>query len=436
MHNLRSLKKNSSPNYGPKSPDYCRNIPRHQYSEFVVRFAVSLRCETNCSTRDIVTAIKKLEELTEGLVDKVPSYNTIDYWTRKCGLDEMIHAPEALKDMSYAAVIDECMMIGSEKLLPVLAIPAEHQGHPVQLSDVKVIGLNVRPGWNADMVAETLEANIESIGTRPKYVITDNDSKMCRAVKQAGYKRHRDIGHTLAMFMERTYKKEAEFVDFNNMMVTCKQQHCMKEIAYLQSPSQRTKARFMNLSESVAWANVMLNLFHTLTPGERAVFSFIPEYSSLIEELNEMVSCIHYVETEMKYHGLSKRTITDCKRHICATVMQGNERMRKTGQQILDYLAEENLLLDNKEVVNNSSDIIESTFGIFKYKQSPNKLNGVTTLVLHLPVILAFAGRSASKNYNIIERLCRTKIKDIIQWRDENLSENLVTKRIKKLAAA
>ena len=116
--------------------------------------------------------------------------------------------------------------------------------------------------------------------------------------------------------------------------------------------------------------------------------------------------------------------------------MQGNERMRKTGQQILDYLAEENLLLDNKEVVNNSSDIIESTFGIFKYKQSPNKLNGVTTLVLHLPVILAFAGRSASKNYNIIERLCRTKIKDIIQWRDENLSENLVTKRIKKLAAA
>ena len=148
LHNLRSLKKNSSPNYGPKSPDYCRNIPRHQYSEFVVRFAVSLRCETNCSTRDIVTAIKKLEELTEGLVDKVPSYNTIDYWTRKCGLDEMIHAPEALKDMSYAAVIDECMMIGSEKLLPVLAIPAEHQGHPVQLGDVKVIGLNVRPGWN------------------------------------------------------------------------------------------------------------------------------------------------------------------------------------------------------------------------------------------------------------------------------------------------
>lgn len=34
---------------------------------------------------------------------------------------------------------------------------------------------------------------------------------------------------------------------------------------------------------------------------------------------------------------------------------------------------------------NNSPDIIESTFGIFKYKQSPNKLDGVTVWVLHLP---------------------------------------------------
>jgi len=41
---------------------------------------------------------------------------------------------------------------------------------------------------------------------------------------------------------------------------------------------------------------------------------------------------------------------------------------------------------------NNSPDIIESTFGIFKYKQSPNKLNGVTVW----GVILAYAGESVS----------------------------------------
>ena len=116
--------------------------------------------------------------------------------------------------------------------------------------------------------------------------------------------------------------------------------------------------------------------------------------------------------------------------------MCGNDRMRRVGQQVLDYLAEEELLLKDNETVNNSSDIIESTFGIFKYKQSPNKLNGVTARVLHLPVILAYAGESVSKSYNVKERLCRTKIMDINLWRYENLMENLVAKRIRTLKTA
>lgn len=97
-----------------------QRIPRHQFSEFVVKYAITLRCETNCSTRDIVKAIERLADLTFGLVDNVPSYNTIDYWTRKCGLDELKHTPEALKDIDYAVIIDECMMIGSENYSPYL----------------------------------------------------------------------------------------------------------------------------------------------------------------------------------------------------------------------------------------------------------------------------------------------------------------------------
>lgn len=355
---------------------------------------------------------------------------------RKCGLDEIRHAPAALKDLDYALIIDECMMIGSEKLLPVLAVPAEHQGHPLQLNDVKVVGVNVRSGWTAKTASEALDGSIEAVGKKPSYIISDNDSKMRKAVGLSNYTWHRDISHTLAMFMERVYKDDADFVDFNKKMATCKQQHCMREAAYLQSPSQRTKARFMNLSECVRWADKMLRIFHKLGRREQEVFSFLRPYASFVDEMKEMVSCIQFIETRMKHNGLSKNTIAECRRHVCATVMCGNDRMRRVGQQILDYLAKEKLLLKDNETVNNSSDIIESTFGIFKYKQSPNKLNGVTARVLHLPVILAYAGESASKNYNVKERLCRTKIMDINLWRDENLMENLVAKRIRTLKTA
>jgi hypothetical protein len=119
----------------------------------------------------------------------------------------------------------------------------------------------------------------------------------------------------------------------------------MKEVAYLQSPSQRSKARFMNLSESIEWADRMLNTYHRLTKREREVFSFLPMHSSFIEEMKDMVSCIHYIESQMKQQGLSKETVAVCERHVCTTIMRGNDRMRRVGQLILDYLAEESQLL-------------------------------------------------------------------------------------------
>ena len=61
--------------------------------------------------------------------------------------------------------------------------------------------------------------------------------------------------------------------------------------------------------------------------------------------------------------------------------------------------------------------------------------NGVTTLALHLPVMLALKESPDSKNYNVNVRLMRTRMKDITLWRDENLSKNLVTKRINTLRA-
>ena len=355
---------------------------------------------------------------------------------RKCGLDEINQTPKALNDNNYAMIIDECMMIGSQKLLTLISVPAEHQGRPLQLDDAKVVGFEVQTTWNAEKVEKVLEKSEGIISKAAKYVISDNDAKMRKAIKSSNFTWHRDVSHTLALFMERVYKYDAEFAEFFNKMAVCKKQCCMKDVAYLQSPSQRCKAKFMNLEESVNWAYKMLQLYHKLTTLEKEVFSFLPAYASFIDEMQNIISCVHFIEKEMKYNGLSKNTIAKCRMHINATIMCGNERMRRVGTCFLSYLSEEDGLLKDADIVNNSSDLIETTFGIFKYIQSPNKLNGVTTLVLHLPVILSFAGISNSKRYNVKEHLCRTRIKDITLWREKYLMENLVTKRIKTLKTA
>lgn len=62
---------------------------------------------------------------------------------------------------------------------------------------------------------------------------------------------------------------------------------------------------------------------------------------------------------------------------------------------------------------NISSDIIESTFGVFKQKKSPNKLYGITPFVLFIPLHAKLENKSATKSFNFKERLCNVKLKDI-----------------------
>lgn len=62
---------------------------------------------------------------------------------------------------------------------------------------------------------------------------------------------------------------------------------------------------------------------------------------------------------------------------------------------------------------NFSSNIIESTFGIFKQKKSPNKLYGITPFVLFIPLHTKLENISVIKTFNFKERLCNVKLKDI-----------------------
>ena len=141
---------------------------------------------------------------------------------RKCGLDEINQTPKALNDNNYAMIIDECMMIGSQKLLTMISVPAEHQGRPLQLDDARVVGFEVQTTWNAEKVKKVLEKSEGIIGKAAKYVISDNDAKMRKAIKSSNFTWHRDVSHTLALFMERIYKHDAEFAEFFNKMAVCK----------------------------------------------------------------------------------------------------------------------------------------------------------------------------------------------------------------------
>ena len=391
--------------------------------------------QAGCSLRKIISIIEIVNNLTDNYFGEIPCYNTVKNWTLKCGLNTYDNIKLHLSGKPYAIVIDESMMIGSCKMLLLLAIPAEHLGRPINHGDVLVAGIKVAKVFNSEGVKECLAKVVERIGYTPKYVICDNDSKITKGVNLTGLKYHLDITHSLGMLLERTYKSESDFTEFTKQMSQAQFKYNMQKEAYLLPPKQRTIARFINLDNWVKWAERVLINYHNFTTKERQMLAFVPQYASFVNEMSEVMTCVRDIESECKHQGLSKETAKACISKVNKSLMGKTERMHALGDLFINYLTDQVKWLSEEDVHNNSSDIIESTFGIYKNLKSPNKLYGVTSYVLSLPVKGLFAKENSTSKVEVKEHLESIKIKNISKWQQENLLQNLVKERLRVLSA-
>ncbi|MCL2042256.1 MAG: hypothetical protein FWG84_09515 [Bacteroidales bacterium] len=102
------------------------------------------------------------------------------------------------------------MMIGSQNLLMTLGVNAKHNGKPLTLGDVEVLGMNVRSNWNGNAITAELEDISKKAALNLSYAITDNASTMNKDVAGFNFLNIRDIRHTLGVIMKRIYDKDEE----------------------------------------------------------------------------------------------------------------------------------------------------------------------------------------------------------------------------------
>lgn len=132
------------------------------------------------------------------------------------------------------------------------------------------------------------------------------------------------------------------------------------------------------------------------------------------------VPCYNTAENWVKKPGLSvcqeDQLCRDRKcRHSIITHVLGNAHSRqvRVGMKMLEYFKRGKALLTNGMNINISSGIIESAFGIYKSKRSPNKLYGVTSFVLTIPLYPKIANESVTKTIDFKERIVNVKLRDI-----------------------
>ncbi|WP_418689049.1 hypothetical protein [Agathobacter sp.] len=352
---------------------------------------------------------------------------------KKLGLS-VYQDEQPCKDKKFAMVVDESIAINGQKLLLTLAIPSEHQNRPIRHEDVTILDISVSKGFNGDDVQGRIEEAEKSAGNAPDYIISDNGHNLTKGITGSGHIRHADISHSMGVILKKVYEKQSDFVEFTTLLGKKRLQYHLTDKAYLLPPNMRAISRFMNMSSWVFWGNEMLDCYDTLPGKMQEAYAFIKDYESLLKELQAVLCAVRHVEAICKNEGLSVMTSRKCKLYVITHVLgNAHSRQARAGIGMLEYFNREEALLTGNMSINISSDIIESTFGIYKSKKSSNKLYGVTSFVLTIPLYPKVSNESVTKTINFKERIVNVKLKDISTWSTEHLSKNWVTERTKTL---
>jgi hypothetical protein len=382
-----------------------------------------------------VKILETINEVTEGQCGKVPCYNTIEDWMKKLGLSvyENDRKPGQKK---FAMVIDESIMINREKLLLLLGIPADHQGRPVNHEDVTVVSMKVGSSFSGDDVKNAIDDATKDIGQKAEYIISDQGHNLSNGIHKSDTQHHVDISHAMSTILKHAYGNEADFASFVSLLGEIRLQYHLTNKAYLLPPNMRSICRFMNMSTWVDWGNRMLCNYDRLPENLKDAYSFIPENEELLKELQAAVGAVRYVEKVCKAEGFNIGTCNKCQDYVIRNVIgNANSRRAMLGLEMIKYFKNEAKLLSGDYQANHniSSDIIETNFGFFKDKKSPNKLYGITPFVLILPLYPKLESKSAAKTFNFKERLCNVKLKDVDAFAKKTMSTNWVQERIKLL---
>lgn len=425
---------------GPSSAEYqaCIKIGRHKYNLLIVSLCIHLYVIGGCSLRGVVQILNYLNIVLGWGMKELPSKSSIENWLLKAGLYCQESAFRDKYPDGYAVVVDESMVIGQERMLAVLGIPAEkEENKAVDFSDADVLALKVLPSWKQEDVSEVLRDVRKKMGKRPVYGICDGASNLKSGLKGAKVKRVMDVGHEIARLAEQTYAKSDDYQAFSKALSEARFKEIMKPTAYLLPPKQRTIARFMNLSPVLDWYRKMIFNFPCLKPEEWDVFGFIYLHKPIADELIKLKGLTDQLLDRFKNSGLSHDNIKWALK-LCRNAKKTAEgKLLQVIEKLITYWKTERSKLPPKQESQKgwhcSSDIIESMFGYYKLRKASNGLHGVTPFALIMPLLTRKSADSPILNLNIKEAMETVFLTNIDKWNKDNLIENQVCRRTRML---
>ncbi len=400
-----------------------KKIKHHKYDTFEIGLCLHLRQFSNISYRSCVQVIKVLSVVLELQLFR-PSINSIRNWEMKMGYNQLQQKGKPSEE--WAIILDESIMVGQQVILLLLGVNLSTYkfGSALNFEDVKVLGLRIGKSCKGVDVSRAIE-DLKNRDFNIKYAVCDNGNNLSKGLILSNIEKVEDCTHALGLLLQKRYEDDERFIAFSKASILFKRQIVLSKYSAFIPPVQRSKSRFLNLTELSKWSQKLLKLskHYSKTTKNREEYEkicWIEEHEVIIKDVVNYQKIVNEILKILKRKGLNAVS-----KKQCEDVLRWKRVDSEFKKNIKAYL-DRNLKKTNKKLktVICCSDIIESKFGCFKNKMSSNKNVGFTagSLGIATPHLI-------SSDDEIKSNLENVKLEEIRKWEEENLDESILKKK-------
>jgi hypothetical protein len=240
-----------------------------------------------------------------------------------------------------------------------------------------------------------------------------------------------DASHKAACLLKARLERDEQWKAFAAKAGQTKCSTQQTEWAFLIPPSQRIKARYMNLKPLIVWAINTLALLDD--PGPEVLkygtrermeekLGWLRQFRERLKDWSETQQVIDVALKFVRTQGLYRGAAKDLRKQLRKlSVGAAAARMR---DDLVEFVARQAKPLKPGERLPGTSEVIESAFGKFKTVERDQAKGGFTGL------LLALAACVAERTQGVVhETLQNTRTREVIAWIKNKLGNTVGSKR-------
>jgi hypothetical protein len=410
-------------------------VPRGQ--QFPIGLVVAfvtlvMRCATSLRG---AASVLGLFGPTIGHGDLVPHWLTGRSWLLRIGLAALLRSKPAAPDWVW--MIDHSIQIGQCKVLVILGVRLSDMpvGRALCHEDMELIALEPMINSTKVSVAQCLDETAGQVGV-PRAIVDDHGADLhggAEIFRQSHPETIElyDIKHKAACLLKARLENDERWKGFASQAAQTKCAIQQTELAFLVPPSQRTKARFMNLSELVDWGQGTLRLVDDPSRLERcdvsaerirAKLGWLSEFREALTEWSGYHTVIKSTLDFVRCGGLYVGVEPD----LAAAVPAPGGLADELREELIQFVTTESSKARIGERLPGTTEVLESCFGKVKELEDSQSKSGFTGLVLSLGAMV-----SKWDVDTIREALERVRVRDVLDWCRRKLGISVQSKRAK-----